>query len=373
MAGKVAVEKNSQLASGLNAVADSVTDSMTAIIKKIPAGAFKKDSDKAFGYLYRDYLILILSVMATIWADSYWIGIPLSLLTGTMFIALFIVGHDAGHRSFSNSEKVNNFVGHITTSLCLWPFHIWRLSHDIHHKHTHNIKKEIAWRPMTIKQYMRRSPLQRLIYRATRKGFMFVSSMIFTWYFFKDGLRGRRSLYFKPEEMGQVRFSIFVTVLINAAMIWGAVSVAGLYGLICLYVIPQIVFQVYLSIFTYFHHTIPERNFLAEEQWTMEKAQLANTLHVEYPRFVEWACHDIMVHVPHHVCVGIPHYHLRTAHKALKEAYPEVVKEHRLTVDLIRRSIATCHLVKGKDLPEEMEWVTFAEAHATAKQPEWAR
>lgn len=339
-----------------------VEDSLTSIIKKLPRELFVRDTDKSLGYLYRDYLILTLLVITTLYVDSYIIGLPLALLTGVTFMGLFVVGHDAGHRSFSTSNKINNLVGHITTSLCLWPFHVWRLSHDIHHKHTHNIKKEIAWRPMTVNQYARRTRWQKTVYRATRTGWIFLSSAIFTWYFFKDALKGRRSCHFLQKDMPEIRFSIFFTVFLNAAMIVGSLYAAGFYGLLTLYIIPQIVFQLLLSTYTYFHHTSSERTFLSADEWTAERAQLANTLDVRYPKFLHWANHDIMVHIPHHVCVGIPHYNLKKAHAALKKEFPNIVKENVFGMKLITETISRCHLVKDNKTQDDLQWVTFKEA-----------
>ena len=41
---------------------------------------------------------------------------------------------------------------------------------------------------------------------------------------------------------------------------------------------------------------------------------------VTTPRWIEVLCHDINVHVPHHVSVGVPSYNLRQAHAALKRS-----------------------------------------------------
>lgn len=348
-----------------------VEDSLAKILRKIPKEAFERDEEKSFGYLYRDYLLLTVSIFMTLFVDSFLWGLPFAIFSGIMFMGIFVIGHDAGHRSFSSSNKVNNLVGHLTTSLCLWPFHVWRLSHDLHHRHTHNIKKEIAWRPMTIAQYQRRSPFQKALYRATRTGWVFLSSSIFTWYFFSDGLKGRRSQYFEQKDMPQIRFSIAFTLLLNAVMIFASISVSGVYGLLYLYLIPQLIFQSLLSTYTYFHHTTTERTFLAEDEWSMERAQLANTIDVKYPKFLHWSNHDIMVHVPHHVCVAIPHYNLKMAHKALKESYPEVVKEDVLTWKLIKETLRSCHLVKNNKSQDQLEWVNFDQVNETLAQPDY--
>lgn len=52
---------------------------------------------------------------------------------GTMFWALFVVGHDCGHQSFSKHKSVNDLVGNIVHASILVPYHGWRISHRTHH------------------------------------------------------------------------------------------------------------------------------------------------------------------------------------------------------------------------------------------------
>lgn len=340
-----------------------IRDSISAIIRKMPQDVLKKNELKAMTYFLRDVALAILLSLAIVVTHSWTIGLVLSVLLGMTLMGLFVLGHDAGHRSFSKSETLNDLIGHLTTTFCLWPFHVWRLSHDIHHRHTHNIEKEIAWRPLTLKQYERRNTFFRWFYRATRTYAMPLSSFVFTLYFFRDGLLGRRSRYFEKKDLQKIRLSITICLIATAGMAWGSYMLGGIYGVICLFVIPQAVFQFWLSIFTYFHHTTAERQMHATSSWTMEKAQLAGTIHVNYPRIVEWFCHDINWHVPHHVCVGVPHYNLRRAHSALKKAYPDIVKEMTLNLSEWKASTGACHLVRGKQA-SETEWMSFDEAHA---------
>ena len=342
-------------------------DSMPQIIRKIPRSCLEPDTEKSFGYFYRNIVLMAISIGLVVWADTWWAGIPLAFLIGTLLTSFFIVGHDCGHRSFSKSERICNIVGHLSTSWTFWPFHVWRLSHDNHHRNTHNLSKEIAWRPMTVEQFEKASPMTKFLYKASRTWLMPIASFIFTFFWFKMALNGRRSKFFDKKDLPQVRWSVFVTIVLQAFYAWGSYALAGWYGVVCIFLLPQAGFQYWLSIYTYFHHTIPDRQIFREEDWSMEKGQLHGSIHVDHPGWVEWFHHDINWHVPHHVCVGIPHYHLRAAHRALKAAYPDVVLEKKFGWKLFSETLKTCHLIRDKDAGGQ-GWVTFAAAEKLARQ-----
>lgn len=43
-------------------------------------------------------------------------------------------------RSFSENEKLNHLIGHLSHTPILVPYHSWRISHHKHHLNTGNIK-----------------------------------------------------------------------------------------------------------------------------------------------------------------------------------------------------------------------------------------
>jgi omega-6 fatty acid desaturase (delta-12 desaturase) len=92
------------------------------------------------------------------------------------------------------------------------------------------------------------------------------------------------------------------------------------------------------------HHTILDIPFRPAEEWNAAEAQLAGTVHCDYPKWVEWLCHDINVHVPHHISTAIPSYNLRAAHQALKAQWGDVIRECRFSWALMRQIADHCHL-----------------------------
>lgn len=81
------------------------------IRRAIPEKCFKKSAWRSLSYLARDIVAVVGLAAGAIAINNplvwpfYW------LAQGTMFWALFVVGHDCGHGSFSNSKLLNDIVG----------------------------------------------------------------------------------------------------------------------------------------------------------------------------------------------------------------------------------------------------------------------
>ena len=340
-------------------MAELSTLSLAKVIKEIPRRAFEKPVHKSMAYVVHDALLFVLCWLVIAYNPFWLIDLAFAVLMGYVLTGIFVLGHDCGHRSFSNSVKLNNAMGEVLTGICLWPFQVWRISHDYHHMNTHHVKKEIAWKPLTVDDYLSLKPIEKFFYRHTRKTLFFLGSWLFTLFHIKYAILGDKYI-FKPETRPLVMKSIKITGAITAAYLIAAYLTAGLYGILMLFVIPQFVFQFWLSFFTYFHHTHPEIEVMSDEEWNPVKAQLESTVHMRFHPVVDWLTHDISWHVPHHVCSGIPHYNLRIAHKALKEAFPDQVREETISLDLVKRSINKCHLI-GHEEAGGQSWVRFDE------------
>lgn len=87
----------------------------------------------------------------------------------------------------------------------------------------------------------------------------------------------------------------------------------GWAGLVKFWLMPWLGYHFWMSTFTLVHHTAPHIPFKPAGEWNAAKAQLSGTVHCDYPRWVEFLCFDINVHVPHHVMSKIPWYNLRAA------------------------------------------------------------
>jgi omega-6 fatty acid desaturase (delta-12 desaturase) len=118
----------------------------------------------------------------------------------------------------------------------------------------------------------------------------------------------------------------------------------GMWGIVKFWLIPWLGYHFWMSTFTMVHHTLPHIPFLESSKWSDVRARLTMTVHCEYPAWIEYLCHHINVHVPHHVSTGIPSYNLRMAHNSLKATWGKYMHETTFSWALLRDIISTCHL-----------------------------
>ena len=142
----------------------------------------------------------------------------------------------------------------------------------------------------------------------------------------------------------------------------GGIGHGGVTAVLKHWLAPWLGYHFWMSTFTVVHHTAPHIPFKPAGEWNAAKAQLSGTVrawescfvsvlliffflareapprpqrpqtptltpfflptlsqvHCDYPALVEFLCHDINVHVPHHVSSKIPWYNLRAATGSLR-------------------------------------------------------
>lgn len=307
------------------------------IIKTLPNEVFVKDPRKAWLKVAINVLLVGLGYWGL--AVSPWFLLPLVwIFTGTALTGFFVIGHDCGHRSFSNRNWVNDLVGHLMFLPLIYPFHSWRILHNHHHKHTNKLDVDNAWDPFTPELYDTFPPLLKWGYRMMRGRFWWIGSIAhwavlhFNW------------TKFEGKEREQIRFSALV-VLISAAISFPIMLFTlGIWGFVKFWLLPWLVYHFWMSTFTIVHHTMPDIPFKPADEWNEVEAQLSGTVHCDYPRWVEFLCHDINVHIPHHISTGIPWYNLRKAHQSLKENWGDYLYECKFSWSLMKRIGDYCHL-----------------------------
>nr|DAD28036.1 TPA_asm: hypothetical protein HUJ06_029504 [Nelumbo nucifera] len=115
----------------------------------IPKHCWVKDPWRSMSFVVRDVAVVFGLAAAAAYLNN-WVVWPLYWAAqGTMFWALFVLGHDCGHGSFSNNPKLNSVVGHLLHSSILVPYHGWRISHRTHHQNHGHVENDESWHPVS--------------------------------------------------------------------------------------------------------------------------------------------------------------------------------------------------------------------------------
>jgi omega-3 fatty acid desaturase (delta-15 desaturase) len=263
-------------------------------------------------------------------------------MQGTMFWALFVVGHDCGHQSFSTNKWLNNLIGHLAHTPILVPYHGWRISHRTHHNNTGNVNTDESWYPVSETQYQQ-MPWYEKLFRFHL--FLFAYPL----YLFKrsPGKQGSHFLpgssLFRPSEKWDVITSSVLWTLMVALLGWLTYQYGWMF-LVKYYLGPYVVFVVWLDLVTFLHHTEPNIPWYRGQDWYFLRGALS-TIDRDYG-WIAPIHHNIGTHVAHHLFLTMPHYHLRTATAAIKPILGDYYRESREPIfQALWRSYKSCHFV----------------------------
>ncbi|MBF2076974.1 MAG: fatty acid desaturase [Synechococcales cyanobacterium T60_A2020_003] len=307
------------------------------IIKTLPKECFEKDRRKAWAKVVLSVTAVALGYLGI--ATLPWYFLPITwIFTGTALTGWFVIGHDCGHRSFAQRRWVNDLVGHIMFLPLLYPFHSWRLMHDHHHLHTNKMDVDNAWHPWREEVYLGESPVMQSLYRGFRGRLWWMAS-IAHW----------AVLHFQPSnfalrDRAKIRTSVAAVLIFSAILFPVLIATTGFWGVVKFWLMPWLVYHFWMSTFTLVHHTAPDIQFYPTDDWNAVDSQLAGTVHCTYPKWIEVLCHDINVHIPHHLSVAIPSYRLRLAHESLRANWGEHLQEETFSWAMMKEIVDHCHL-----------------------------
>ncbi|KAM0884634.1 hypothetical protein ACQ4PT_030877 [Festuca glaucescens] len=261
----------------------------------VPAHCWRKSPLRSLSYVARD-LAAVAALALLAWGLDSWVVWPLYWAAqGTLFWALFVLGHD------------------------------WRISHRTHHQNHGHIDKDESWHPITENVYKELEPSTKKLRFSLP--YPLLAFPVYLWYR-SPGKNGSHfnpsSDLFSPKERRDVIISTtcwitMIALLIAMACVFGPVPVLKLYG------VPYV-----------------EWSYLRGGLTTVDRDYgWINNIH-----------HDIGTHVIHHLFPQIPHYHLVEATKAARPVlgryYREPEKSGPLPTHLISillRSLRVDHFV----------------------------
>ena len=240
---------------------------------------------------------------------SFWLTLPLSILTAGFMVRTFIIFHDCGHGSFFKSRRANDWLGRITGLLTFTPYQRWKHDHAIHHATAGNLdrrgKGDVY--TMTVQEYLDAPWWKKFGYRVMRQPvfmFFFGSLIVFV-------ITER----IPPAEGKREQASVWWTNLALATMVTGMCLLFGWQA----YIIVQLLvifFGASVGIWLFYvQHNFEDTYWERHDKWDFFKASLQGSSFYKLPAALNWFTGNIGYHHIHHLGAKIPNYNLPKAYK----------------------------------------------------------
>ena len=129
---------------------------------------------------------------------------------------------------------------------------------------------------------------------------------------------------FRPSEKWDIVTSTTLWCLFVGFLGWIGLQF-GLIFLVKFYVMPYLVFVMWLDLVTFLHHTEPDIPWYRNDSWFFLKGALS-TIDRDYG-VINNIHHNIGTHVAHHIFLNMPHYYLKDATEAIKPILGDYYRE----------------------------------------------
>ncbi|GAB6990191.1 Delta(5) desaturase DesA [Paenibacillus pini] len=261
---------------------------------------------------------------------SYWLTIPIAIITSGFVVRTFIIFHDCCHQSFFKNRLANEILGTITGVVALCPYQQWKNTHSIHHATSSNLDKRGTgdmW-VLTVEEYAEASVWLRLAYRIYRNPFvLFGAGPIFIFLFsYRFNRKGAK----RKEKIGTYITNISLVVLYSS-LIWAI-------GWQAFVLVQAPIFLVsgMMGIWLFYvQHQFEDSYFEHDEEWSYVNAAVEGSSYYKLPKVLQWITGNIGFHHVHHLSPKVPNYNLEKAHNAT----PPLQKATTITISTSLKSL----------------------------------
>ena len=335
------------------------------VIDVLPDSVYDNPTWRGMVYVVRDVVMYVALLAALVVVSNVVEVLALEVVMALVVSALFVVGHDAAHGALFSSKRMNSTVAHLTFLPSLHVYEGWVLGHNrVHHPYTVRQGYDFVWHPSTPEEFAALGPWRRAVHR-------------FEWSWAGSGAYYIHQVWWKkmmtgPNPARWVRairrdrwivtaFAAGMLALFTSIGIVAGHSVAGILWLDARTVLlPFLGFSFFIGTMVHVHHIAPDIRWWKKAEWNKFKAQMQGTTVLRAPKGCNFFFHWIMVHVPHHVDMRVPMYHLEEAAAAIEAAFPGSIIDKPLR---FRDFVANTRACKLYDF-DAGRWLTYAEGRA---------
>ena len=303
----------------------------------------------------------ILGWLIIIYFNNIIVSLATSIYMGFNLVGLFIVFHDAGHRTRSKNIKLNDFQGDIAAGLvgCGISWVLARESHRKHHLDTGKIKDPTAlWLPMTVAEYSNANRISQLLYKLKMTN-IFFAALEFGSFAKRNIANSLLDIFPKPKKRREFIRTVITGLSISLLEILLAYKIMGFYGLFFIYILPKFLFLSFGPILDKLNHANPEMLFYDNDNWHTDESNMQGTIRVEYHPIINYLINDMNEHSIHHYVPSIPGHNLRKARLYVEEKYPLLFNKQKFSWSYLGQIYSQCHLLESENNPT---FISFQES-----------
>lgn len=309
----------------------------------IPEACHRRSVPKALAWCVFDLALYVAALSLVFTGGHPALQLLGGVLAGVAVAIMFVWAHDAAHGALFRNKLVSELLGTLLMLPSLNMYRLWSYGHNkVHHGFTSFSPIDWIWRPLAPSEYRARGWWSRFVYRRERS--ILTCGLHYLLRVWWSGMVRFRPQH-KHHRLG-FRLSKFGTLVFAVVLSYAAwVMAGGLIGAISAVIVPFVVFTYVIAFIVFIHHTHPDLPFFdRREEWSGAIGQVYCSTVVRCSRVIELLTHRILVHVPHHVDMRVPFYHLAPAYEAIKADLGEYIHEYRFSWAEIRSIFRSCQL-----------------------------
>jgi omega-6 fatty acid desaturase (delta-12 desaturase) len=309
--------------------------SLKPVIDALPEAVYDNPTSRGLFYFGRDACMYVGLLVALTVVSSWWGVLLLEIPMALVVSGLFIVAHDSAHGALFKTKRLNSIIGHLSMLPSWHVYEGWVLGHNrVHHAFTVREGYDFVWQPTTPDQWQAKSAGRRLLHRiewSWAGAGLYYAHEVWLNKMIVASPPARWVKATRRDRFIVLGFVVGMTALFTSIGLAMGNSAWGVVWLdVRTIVLPFLCFSYVIGSFVHVHHVDPDIRWWKSGEWDKFKAQMEGTTVLRAPKGLNFFIHWIMVHVPHHVDMRVPMYHLEEAAEAIEEAFPGTVIDKKL-------------------------------------------
>jgi len=318
------------------------------VLNAIPKDCLVKETGRSMAYAAVSAAqVLICGYLAWKFIPMTAAALPLwalyAIVQGTLGTGPWVIGHECGHNAFCDEQWLQTLVGYVMHTALLVPYFSWQRSHAVHHAKTNHMTEGETHVPRLQKGSANKyTKIAKAFGQGTVTMTRCVTHLVLGWpayilagvtggpaygntnhlWPFAPFRNGVKELF--PGDMWKrkvLQSDVGLVAMIGLLGLWA--KTAGIASVVALYLMPLMVTNCWLVLYTWLQHTDVDIPHFDKDNWSWVKGAL-HTVDRPYGPILDYLHHRIgSTHVAHHVCATIPHYKAKKATEALKAKFPD--------------------------------------------------